>query len=95
METFTGKGVYGAVAIGKISIFKRREVSVKRNHVTDTEGEKARLAVAKELAVKQLQEIYEKALKEVGEENARIFETHMLMIEDEDYNDSIRNIIER
>ena len=94
METFTGKGVYGAVAIGKISIFKRREVSVKRNHVTDTEGEKARLAVAKELAVKQLQEIYEKALKEVGEENARIFETHMLMIEDEDYNDSIRNIIE-
>lgn len=94
METFTGKGVYGAVAIGKISIFKRREVSVKRNHVTDTEGEKARLAVAKELAVKQLQEIYEKALKEVGEENARTFETHMLMIEDEDYNDSIRNIIE-
>ena len=94
METFTGKGVYGAVAIGKISIFKRREVSVKRNHVTDTEGEKARLAVAKELAVKQLQEIYEKALKEVGEKNARIFETHMLMIEDEDYNDSIRNIIE-
>ena len=94
METFTGKGVYGAVAIGKISIFKRREVSVKRNHVTDTEGEKARLAGAKELAVKQLQEIYEKALKEVGEENARIFETHMLMIEDEDYNDSIRNIIE-
>ncbi len=94
METFTGKGVYGAVAIGKISIFKRREVSVKRNHVTDTEGEKARLAVARELAVKQLQEIYEKALKEVGEENARIFETHMLMIEDEDYNDSIRNIIE-
>ena len=94
METFTGKGVYGAVAIGKISIFKRREVSVKRNHVTDTEGEKARLAVAKELAVKQLQEIYEKALKEVGEENARIVETHMLMIEDEDYNDSIRNIIE-
>lgn len=94
METFTGKGVYGAVAIGKISIFKRREVSVKRNHITDTESEKARLAVAKELAVKQLQEIYEKALKEVGEENARIFETHMLMIEDEDYNDSIRNIIE-
>ena len=81
METFTGKGVYGAVAIGKISIFKRREVSVKRNHVTDTEGEKARLAVAKELAVKQLQEIYEKALKEVGEENARIFETQKVNAE--------------
>lgn len=94
MKIITGKGVYGAVAIGKISIFKRKEVAVKRRHVEDTKGEKERLAKAKELAVKQLGEIYEKALKEVGEENARIFETHMMMIEDEDYNESIRNIIE-
>lgn len=94
MKIFTGKGVYGAVAAGKISIFKRKEVAVKRNHVGDTEGEIARLAKAKDFAVKQLGEIYEKALREVGEENARIFETHMMMIEDEDYNESIRNIIE-
>lgn len=94
MNRFEGKGVYGAVAIGKISVFKRQEVSVKRNHITDAESEKARLAAAKELAVEQLQEIYDKALKEVGETNAQIFEIHMMMIEDEDYNESINNIIE-
>lgn len=94
MDRFEGKGVYGAVAIGKISVFKRQEVSVKRNHITDVESEKARLAAAKELAVRQLQEIYDKALKEVGETNAQIFEIHMMMIEDEDYNESINNIIE-
>lgn len=94
MRKYTGKGVYGAVAIGTISIFKRQEVAVKRNHIMDVETEKARLAAAKELAQNQLREIYEKALREVGEENARIFETHILMIEDEDYNNSIENIIE-
>lgn len=94
MKKYTGKGVYGAVAMGTISIFKRQEVAVKRSHIMDVEGEKARLATAKELAQNQLRDIYEKALKEVGEENARIFETHILMIEDEDYNDSIENIIE-
>lgn len=94
MNRFEGKGVYGAVAIGKISVFKRQEVSVKRNHITDAESEKARLAAAKEMAVGQLQEIYDKALKEVGETNAQIFEIHMMMIEDEDYNESINNIIE-
>lgn len=94
MKKYTGKGVYGAVAMGAVSIFKRQEVAVKRNHIMDVEGEKIRLAAAKELAQNQLRDIYEKALKEVGEENARIFETHILMIEDEDYNDSIENIIE-
>lgn len=94
MRKYTGRGVYGAVAIGTISIFKRQEVAVKRNHIMDVETEKARLATAKELAQNQLREIYEKALREVGEENARIFETHILMIEDEDYNNSIQNIIE-
>lgn len=94
MKIYNGKGVYGAVAIGKVSIFKRQEMAVKRSHITDVEGEKARLAEAKALSVAQLQEIYEKALKEVGETNAQIFEIHMVMIEDEDYNDSINNIIE-
>ena len=94
MTTFKGKGVYGAIALGKISVFKRKEASVKRVHVDDIEAEKARLAAAKEESARQLSEIYEKALKEVGEANAQIFEIHMMMIEDDDYNESIQNIIE-
>lgn len=94
VKRFLGKGVYGAVAIGRLAVFKRQEVAVKRSHIADAEAEKARLAAAKELAAGQLQEIYEKALKEVGEANAQIFEIHRLMLEDEDYNESIRNIIE-
>lgn len=94
MTKFSGKGVYGAIAIGKISVFKRQELSVRRNHITDVEREKARLEAAKELAISQLEEIYEKALKEVGETNAQIFEIHIMMIGDEDYNESIINIIE-
>lgn len=91
---FTGKGVYGAVAIGKISLFKRNETRVKRVKISDAEAEKERIQKAKALAVEQLQEIYEKALKEVGEANAQIFEIHMMMLDDDDYNDSINNIIE-
>ena len=94
MTTFKGKGVYGAIALGKISVFKRKEASVKRVHVDDIEAEKARLAAAKEESARQLSEIYEKAIKEVGEANAQIFEIHMMMIEDDDYNESIQNIIE-
>ncbi len=94
MTEFQGKGVFGAVAIGKISVFEKQEVEVKRCHITDTENEKARIEQAKEQAKEQLQQIYEKALKEVGETNAQIFEIHMMMIDDEDYNDSINNIIE-
>lgn len=94
MTEFQGKGVFGAVAIGKISVFEKQEVKVKRCHITDTENEKARVEQAKEQAKEQLQQIYEKALKEVGETNAQIFEIHMMMIDDEDYNDSINNIIE-
>ena len=94
MTEFQGKGVFGAVAIGKISVFEKQEVKVKRCHITDTENEKVRIEQAKEQAKEQLQQIYEKALKEVGETNAQIFEIHMMMIDDEDYNDSINNIIE-
>lgn len=94
MKKYTGKGVYGAVAIGKISIFKRQEVSVKRERIEDTEAQKQRVEAAKALATEQLQEIYDKALVEVGEANAQIFEIHMMMLEDLDYNDSICNIIE-
>lgn len=94
MNKYTGKGVYGAVAIGKISVYKRQELSVKRVHIEDVEAEKQRLEKAKELSTKELSEIYEKALREVGETNAQIFEIHMMMLEDEDYNESISNIIE-
>ncbi len=94
MERFTGKGVYGVIAIGKILVFKRKEISVKRTRVGDVEHEKQRVEAAKALATEQLQEIYDKALKEVGEANAQIFEIHMMMLEDMDYNDSIQNIID-
>ena len=94
MKTYQGKGVYGAVAVGKISVLKKRDAAVKRTHVENAESEKARFEQAKSLAIQQLQEIYDKALKEVGEANAAIFEIHQMMLEDDDYNDSINNIIE-
>ncbi len=94
MLTFIGKSVYSAVAIGKISIFKRRDTEVKREHISDIDAEKARVAKAKEHSLAQLQAIYDKALKEVGEANAQIFSIHMMMLDDEDYNDSINSIIE-
>lgn len=94
MKIYQGKGVYGAVAVGKISVFKKRDAAVKRIHVEDIESEKARFEQAKSLAIGQLREIYDKALKEVGEANAAIFEIHQMMLDDDDYNDSINNIIE-
>ena len=94
MKQFTGKGVYGAVAMGKISLFKKQDTVIQRTYVTDTEAEKARVEPAKAAASEQLQAIYEKALKEVGETNAQIFEIHMMMLEDDDYNESIQNIID-
>ena len=94
MKQFTGKGVYGAVAMGKISLFKKQDTVILRTSVTDTEAEKARVEAAKAAASEQLQAIYEKALKEVGETNAQIFEIHMMMLEDDDYNESIQNIID-
>ena len=94
MIKFKGKGVYGAVAIGRISVFNRQEAQVRRIHITDAEFEKNRIKEAEAVAIRQLKQIHEKALKEVGETNAQIFEIHMMMIEDDDYNESIVNIIE-
>ncbi len=94
MTRYVGKGVYGAVAIGKISIFRKSDAAVQRIHVEDTKAETARLETAKSAAYEQLGEIYEKALKEVGETNAAIFEIHRMMLQDEDYNESILSIIE-
>ena len=94
MITYNGKGVYGAIAIGHISVYKRQDATVTRIEIADKEAELKRVEAAKEKAKEQLQTIYDKALKEVGEENAAIFEVHMMMLDDDDYNDSIKNIIE-
>ena len=94
MKKFTGKGVYGAIAMGKISVFQKQDTLIQRTSVKDTEAEKARVEAAKAAAAEQLQAIYEKALKEVGETNAQIFEIHMMMLEDDDYNESIQNVID-
>lgn len=93
MITLTGKSVFGGVAIGKIAFYKRNEITIKRIHVDDTEGEVKRFETAKEKAVAQLQELYDKAMEDVGESNAMIFEIHQMMLEDLDYIESIVNII--
>lgn len=94
MTEFKGKGVYGAVAVGKISVFTRAEIAVRREHIEDFEAEKKRVESAKEKALAQLGEIQDKALREVGETNAQIFEIHQMMLEDDDYNESIESIID-
>ena len=94
MVKYQGKGVYGAIAIGKVSVFKRQVSDVSRVSIEDPEKEMARVMKAKALAVEQLTEIHDKALKEVGEANAEIFDIHIMMLDDDDYNDSIRSIIE-
>ena len=93
MITLTGKSVFGGVAIGRIAFYKRNEITIKRTHVDDIEGEVKRFETAKEKAVAQLQELYNKAMEDVGESNAMIFEIHQMMLEDLDYVESIVNII--
>ncbi len=93
MTRYKGKGVYGAVAAGKIKVLKRQDMQVKRVRTESPETELKRLAAAKEKALAQLQKIHEKALIEVGEANAQIFEIHMMMVEDEDYNEAIEGMI--
>lgn len=94
MKRYTGRGVFGAVASGKIMVFKNNDISVKKTAVNDTLKEKIRYENAKSRAHLQLEEIHKKALKEVGETNAQIFSIHMMMLDDEDYNDAVINIID-
>ncbi len=94
MQGYSGKSVFGGIAIGKISVYRKNEQQVKRVRTEDTKGELARYEAAKAAAVEQLQELYQKALKEVGEANAAIFEIHQKMLDDGDYNESVENIIE-
>lgn len=93
MQIYSGKSVFSGIAIGKICVYQKSEQQVKRVRTEDSEKEWARYNEAKEKALDQLRGLYEKALKEVGEANAAIFEVHQMMLEDDDYNESIENII--
>lgn len=93
MQIFEGKSVFGGIAMGKIRVYKKDAQQVKRVKVTDAEAEIARYVQARDTAMQQLQQLYEKALQEIGETNAAIFEVHQMMLEDDDYNESVENII--
>ena len=93
MITLEGKSVFGGVAIGKIQFYKRNKITIKRTHVEDVETEITRFQNAKAKTIELLKGLYEKALEDVGEANAMIFEAHQLMLEDPDYVESIENII--
>ena len=93
MQIYSGKSVFSGIAIGKICVYQKSEQQVKRVRTEDSEKEWTRYNEAKEKALDQLRGLYEKALKEVGEANAAIFEVHQMMLEDDDYNESIENII--
>ena len=88
-----GKSVFGGIAIGRLSIYNKKENQVKREKITDVEAEITRFTDAKETAKEQLKGFYEKAVKEVGEVNAAIFEVHQMMLDDLDYVESITNMI--
>ena len=81
MNKYTGKSVFGGIAIGKIMVYEKGEHQVKRVKITDAEAEKNRYYEAVEIAFKQLGELHDKALREVGEANAAIFEIHQMMLD--------------
>ena len=93
MEILQGKSVFGGIAIGPLSVFRQDEVLVKRQKISDAEAEVRRYHQATEEAKRQLQELYQKAVKEVGEASAAIFDVHQMLLEDLDYVDSVENII--
>ncbi|MBQ9935620.1 MAG: phosphoenolpyruvate--protein phosphotransferase [Lachnospiraceae bacterium] len=94
MEQYEGKSIFNGIAIGKIWFYEKSEHQVKRVKVEDPEAEIKRYEKAKEIAISQLNQLYEKAVTDVGEANAMIFEVHAMMLEDADYNDSVYNIIQ-
>ena len=93
MKKYNGKSVFGGIAIGKAIIFRKNEGQVRRKHINDVEAEILRVDEAREKARDELQRLYEKAIVEVGEQNAMIFEVHQMMLEDQDYADSITHMI--
>lgn len=93
MQIFEGKSVFGGIAMGRIRVYQKDARQVKRVRITDADAEIARYQAARDTAMQQLQQLYEKALQEIGEANAAIFEVHQMMLEDDDYNESVENII--
>ena len=94
MVKLSGKAVYKGVVIGPVAVLKKDDQQVKRTKITDVDAELARLKQAGEQAAEQLQRLYDKAVKEVGEASAAIFEVHQMMLEDDDYLDAIHNMIQ-
>ena len=93
MREYSGKSVYGGIAIGPIKVIKKDNSQVKRIHITDTESEVNRFVQAKQNSKEQLEKLYKKAVLEVGEANAAIFDIHNMMLDDLDYIESIENVI--
>ena len=93
MQIFYGKSVFGGIAIGKIKVYQKGKQQIKRIRVEDSKRERERYEEAKQEAIRQLKGLYDKAVREVGEANAMIFEIHQMMLEDDDYNESVENII--
>lgn len=93
-EKYTGKSIFKGVAIGRIMIYGKKEEPVKREKIEDTDAEIKRYEAAKEKAIADLGKLYEKAVKKVGKDNAEIFNVHAMLLQDDDFNDSIHNLIE-
>ena len=93
MKKYSGKSVYKGIAMGSLLVMKKTDNLVKRVKIKDAEAEIARISDAISTSQEQLQKLYDKALKEVGEANAAIFEVHQMMLEDDDYLDAIHNMI--
>lgn len=93
MNIYEGKSVFNGVAIGRISVYKKGDRQVERVKVEDTEAEITRYERAKAEAARQIQGLYDKALREAGEDSAAIFEVHQMMLDDDGYNDSIENMV--
>ena len=92
MNRFSGKTVSKGIQIGPVFVLKGRESQVKRSRITDAEAEIERVEHAVKKAQEQLQGLYDKAVKEVGEASAAIFEVHQMMLEDEDYLEARKNV---
>ena len=93
MQCFQGKSVYKGIAMGPVVVLRKNDYQVKRTRIEDAETEAARVDVALKASQEQLQKLYDKAVKEVGEASAAIFEVHQMMLEDEDYLEAIQNMI--
>ena len=92
--SYTGKSIFKGIAIGRIAIFGKKEEPVKREKIEDAAAETARYDAARDRAVDDLGKLHDDAVKKVGEENAEIFNVHAMLLQDDDFNDSVHNMIE-